>query len=166
MRDEITRRSFLQKAGTGATALALPAAFGSCRRTANGTTTPEDEAVQTSNPADAEIPFADVFEVGETTMRRTLAELTSRGSDAAELYFQLRRSNTILFQDGIVSRATSTVERGVGLRCVVGERTGYAYSEELTPETMLEAARTAASIADGPGTQAPQELRNESVPSR
>ena len=114
----------------------------------------------------AQIPFAEVFEVGEPTMRRTLAELTSGGSDAAELYFQLRRSNTILFQDGIVSRATSTVERGVGLRCVVGERTGYAYSEELEPETMLEAARTAASIASGPGSQAPRGLRNEAVPSR
>ena len=167
MQDEVTRRRFLQKTGAGAAALALPAALGSCRRAGAGLTTPEDEAVgEAVGVAVAQIPFAEVFEVGEPTMRRTLAELTSGGSDAAELYFQLRRSNTILFQDGIVSRATSTVERGVGLRCVVGERTGYAYSEELEPETMLEAARTAASIASGPGSQAPRELRNEAVPSR
>ncbi len=154
MTKEISRRRFIRQSGVAAAAISLPSVLGSCARGRPGTTTPEDQVVQTIT-----IPYAEVFEVDDGTIRRTLGELTSRGADSADLYFQRRRSSTVLFQDGIVSRATSSVERGVGLRCVVGERTGYAYSEELVPETMLEAARTAASIAEGPGVQAPQELR-------
>jgi TldD protein len=88
-----------------------------------------------------------LFDADETLVRRTLAELGARGADQAELFFQQVRSTSILYQDGIVSRADATTDIGVGLRCVVGDRTGYAYTEELTPEAMREAARSASAIA-------------------
>ena len=90
-----------------------------------------------------------LFDIDEAQLRRTLGELTARGADQAELFFQRLSGSSILYQDGIVSRAEASVDRGVGLRCVVGDQTGYAYTEELTSEAMRDAARAAASIADG-----------------
>lgn len=103
------------------------------------------------------------FEVDEAIVRRTLGELGSRGADQGELFFQSSSSTSITYQDGIVSRADASVDRGVGLRCVIGEQTGYAYTEELTPEAMRDAARAAASIASGGAVAAPQRIAHEPV---
>lgn len=99
-----------------------------------------------------------LFDVDEAQLRRTLGELTARGADQAELFFQRLSGSSILYQDGIISRAEASVDRGVGLRCVLGEQTGYAYTEELTSEAMRDAARAAASIADGPSAKPPERI--------
>ncbi len=123
--------------------------------------TPLDErfGVNDAKPGPAEEldPLAR-FEVDDAIVRRTLAELGARGADQAELFFQSSRSTSITYQDGIVSRADASVDRGVGLRCVVGEQTGYAYTEELTAESMRAAAQAAASIASGRGASPPRSI--------
>jgi len=110
-----------------------------------GQTVPPTTAV---TPAD---PFLEWFSIDEALIRRVLAELTSKGADQAELYFQHSRSASLTHEDGIVSKASSSVDLGVGLRCVVGDQTGYAFTEDLTLESMLQAARTASSIAQAGG---------------
>jgi TldD protein len=106
-------------------------------------------------------PEADVasfltwFEVDETLIARVLAEAMGLGADFADLYFQHGRFASLSMEDGIVSRASTSVDRGVGIRVVVGDQTGYAYSEDLRVAPMLEAARTAASIARGGRAHAP-----------
>lgn len=95
------------------------------------------------------------FSVDEPTISRVMAELTGRGADAADLYFQHSRDNSITMEDGIISRASSSVDQGVGLRVVVGDQTGYAFTEDLSVEAMIAAARTAASIAHGNKRVAP-----------
>jgi TldD protein len=85
-----------------------------------------------------------------------MAELTARGADHADLYFQHSRSNSLRMEDGIVSQANSSIDQGVGLRVVVGDQVGYAFTEDLTEEAMKQAARTAASIAKGGGTAVPE----------
>lgn len=104
------------------------------------------------------------FGVDGAMAAAALSELTARGADHAELYFQASRSTSILYQDGIVSRADASVDLGVGLRCVKDEQTGYAYTEELTADSMRSAARTAASIASGSRAGAPVELRHHALP--
>jgi len=160
MGEGMTRRRFLRDASAGTAILAAPAALGSCGTGRRGPpTTPEGETPEPSE-------LAEWFEVDGATVRRALGELTSRGADAADVYFQHSRSTSILYQDGIVSRATSRIDRGVGLRSVVGERTGYGYTEEILPESMMTAARTAASIAsEGTAGTPPQELRLAEGPS-
>lgn len=68
-----------------------------------------------------------------------MSELTQNGADGADLYFQHTRRNDLTLEDGIVSSADSAIERGVGLRVVVGEQTGYAFTEDLTLASMLAA---------------------------
>ncbi len=103
-------------------------------------------------------PF-DLFGVDEELLRRVLAEALARGGDLADLYFQHRRSTSISLEDGVVDQASSVVDRGVGVRVVVGDQTGYAFSEDLDEVALRQAARTAAAIAAGARRVPPQALR-------
>ncbi len=96
-------------------------------------------------------PFTEWFGVDAARMLRVLSEAMRRGADFADLYFQHSLFHSLALEDGIISRASSGVDQGVGIRAVVGDQTGYAFSEDLALQPMLEAARTAASIAAGGG---------------
>ena len=72
-----------------------------------------------------------------------------------------------VLEDGAVNRAFTSVGLGVGVRVVKGDQTGYGYTEELTPEGLKLAARTAAAIASGPGRPGPQQFHvSGELPSR
>ncbi|HEC05993.1 MAG TPA: TldD/PmbA family protein [Thiolapillus brandeum] len=101
-------------------------------------------------------PFLSWFNVDEAVMRKVMSELVARGADAADLYFEHNRGNSIAMEDGIISSARSWIEQGVGLRVVIGDQTGYAYTEDLSVDAMLKAARTAAAIAKGSKGVPPQ----------
>jgi TldD protein len=88
-------------------------------------------------------------------IRDTLAAGLSRGGDHADVFFQHRVGSDLGLEDGAVNRAYATVELGVGVRVVKGDQTGYGYTEDLSLPALLECARTAAAIADGPSRDAP-----------
>jgi TldD protein len=94
-------------------------------------------------------PFRDWFGIDESTIAKVMAELMSGGADFADVYFQHTRSNSIRMEDGLISSASTNIDQGVGLRVVVGDQVGYAFTEDLTLESMLGAAKTAAAIAAG-----------------
>lgn len=105
-----------------------------------------------------------LFGVDDSILTRILSEAMNRGADYADLYFEHGRSNSILLEDGIVSRASSAANRGVGIRVLVGDQTGYAYSEDLDLASMLDAARTASAIAAGGGGTVPQAFTHPDHP--
>ncbi len=142
----IKRRAFLGHMAAGSAIITMPAFLQGCgvqTATAIGRATPEN-------------PFMTWFGVDQATTARVMSELTASGADTADLYFQHSRTNSLTLEDGIVSAANSSIEQGVGLRVVVGEQTGYAFTEDLTMPSMLAAARTASAIASGSGEVAPQ----------
>jgi TldD protein len=107
------------------------------------------------------------FGVDERLIREALGEALLHGGDHADLFFQHRVANSYVLEDGAVSRALTQVELGVGVRVVRGDQTGYGFTEDLTPEGVKLAARTAAAIADGPARPAPPRFRTTpDVPSR
>ena len=67
--------------------------------------------------------------------------------EAADLYFQLSQEECWALEDGIVKEGSSSIEQGVGVRAMAGERTGFAYSDEILPQALTEAARAARAIA-------------------
>ena len=144
-----TRRAFVRGTASGIALLgaAGPGLLGGCHRSASTTMIPGDQSHLSE--------YLGFFSVDEPTITRVMAELTARGADAADLYFQHSRDNSITMEDGIISRASSSVDQGVGLRVVVGDQTGYAFTEDLSLAAMLGAARTAASIAHGTQRIAP-----------
>jgi TldD protein len=76
-----------------------------------------------------------------------LAAALERGGDYADLFFELKINHSITFEEHILKGATKAVNLGVGVRVLSGEKTGYAYSEDLNRNSVLKAAKTAAFIA-------------------
>jgi TldD protein len=95
------------------------------------------------------------FGVDEAMIARTLEAALARGGDHADVFFQHRVESDLGLEDGAVNRAYASVELGVGVRVVKGDQTGYGYTEDLTLPALLECARTAAAIADGPSRPGP-----------
>src|SRR5438477_2690309 len=79
-----------------------------------------------------------------------LADALSQGGDYADLYFEYLATSSISVDESIVKSAAQGVSLGVGVRVISGERTGYAYTGDLSPEKIRKAAKVAACIAAGP----------------
>src|SRR5215813_6933446 len=94
--------------------------------------------------------FALRFGITERDLERYLAEALSSGGGYADLYFEYLTTSSISIDESIVKSAAQGVSMGVGVRVISGERTGYAYSDDLSPEKIRKAARVAAYIAAGP----------------
>jgi TldD protein len=86
---------------------------------------------------------------------RLLAAALGSGGDYADLYFEYRSGADFVFEEGRVRTVGRGVTLGLGVRVLRGDATGYAYTEELSDERMLEAARTAAQIASSGGAPGP-----------
>lgn len=94
--------------------------------------------------------FAQRFGIAARDLERYLSEALSGGGDYADLYFEYLITTSISMDESIVKGATQGTTVGVGVRVIAGERTGYAYSDDLAPEKILKAARVASCIANGP----------------
>lgn len=94
--------------------------------------------------------FAAKFQITRRDLENYLSEALSRGGDYADLYFEYLSTSNLSIDESIVKSATQGVSLGVGVRVIAGERTGYAYSDDLSPEKIKHAAQVAAMIASGP----------------
>ena len=94
--------------------------------------------------------FAAKFGISRRDLENYLSEALSRGGDYADLYFEYLATSSLSIDESIVKSATQGVSLGVGVRVISGERTGYAYSGDLSPEKIKHAAQVAAMIAAGP----------------
>lgn len=94
--------------------------------------------------------FARKFNITERDLESYLSEALSSGGEYADLYFEYVATSSISIDEGIVKSATQGVTLGVGIRVIAGERTGYAFSDDLAPDKIRKAARVAACIASGP----------------
>src|ERR1700761_5755138 len=94
--------------------------------------------------------FFEKYGLTETNVERYLGAALSAGGDYADLYFEYLTSTSISLDESMVKSASQGISAGCGVRVVAGERTGYAYTDDLAPEKILHAAKTAALIASGP----------------
>jgi TldD protein len=101
--------------------------------------------------AQAEKPgyFEREFGISDSLCQKVLTEALAKGGDYADLFFEHTISNWLMLEDGKVNRAYSDVSLGAGIRTVKGDQVGYGFTQELTKESMLNAAATAATIAGG-----------------
>ena len=78
----------------------------------------------------------------ERHLNKALGSINSRDVDAADLYFQLSRHESWLVEDGILKEGSFSLEQGVGVRAVCGEKTGFAYSDcaERSKRRMMPAS--------------------------
>ena len=78
---------------------------------------------------------------------RALNALMKNGVDSADLYFQVSRHESWSLEDGIVKEGSYNLDQGVGVRAMAGEKTGFAYSDELALPALMQASTAAAAIA-------------------
>ncbi|HEX3470934.1 MAG TPA: metalloprotease TldD [Silvibacterium sp.] len=109
--------------------------------------------------------FFEKFGITERLLERCLGEALSAGGDYADLYFESIASTSIGVDESLVKSASQGVSAGCGVRVVSGERTGYAYTDDLSADRLLRAARTAALIASGPAKQPVQGFTETRTPS-
>jgi TldD protein len=83
----------------------------------------------------------------ESRLDVALSQVMSSSVDAADLYFQVSREESWALEDGIVKEGSASIEQGVGVRALAGEKTGFAYSDEIVLPALEEASRAARAIA-------------------
>jgi len=87
------------------------------------------------------------FGLDEGHLARALAEIRTHRVDDADLYFQYTRSEGWSLEEGIVKTGSFSIDQGVGVRAVSGEKTAFAYSDDISEASLLDAARTVRSIS-------------------
>jgi TldD protein len=94
-------------------------------------------------------------------IERVFARVMAPSIDAADLYFQHSRSESWVLEDGIVRDGSHSIEQGVGVRAIAGDKTGFAYSDDIVLPQLLEAAGAARAIAQaGQGASQPLAVRS------
>jgi TldD protein len=83
----------------------------------------------------------------DTRLDRVFGEVMRHSVDYADVYFQLAREESWALEDGIVKDGSASIEQGVGVRALAGEKTGFAYSDEIVLPALEEASRAARAIA-------------------
>src|SRR4029078_13216925 len=78
---------------------------------------------------------------------QVFGQVLAHSVDFADMYFQLAHQEAWSLEDGIVKDGSASIEQGVGVRALAGEKTGFAYSEEIVLPAREEASRAARAIA-------------------
>ncbi|MGI4814706.1 MAG: metalloprotease TldD [Janthinobacterium lividum] len=87
------------------------------------------------------------YGLDETQLSAVLASIFTHRVDYADLYFQMTRSEGWSLEEGIVKSGSFSIEQGVGVRAIAGERTAFAYSDELSADALMQAADATRAIA-------------------
>ncbi|MBM4120143.1 MAG: metalloprotease TldD [Nitrospira sp.] len=106
------------------------------------------------------------FGLTEQDVQHALGVVKVRDVDYADLYFESCLSESVSMEEGIVKRAVKSVSQGAGVRATAGEKTGFAYSDELTRRDLELAAGTARYIAQSPQGDRPVPVTHRARPTR
>ncbi len=87
------------------------------------------------------------FGLDESHLLRALSEIRAHRVDEADLYFQYTRSEGWSLEEGIVKTGSFSIDQGVGVRAVSGEKTAFAYSDDISEASLLDAAHTVRTIS-------------------
>jgi len=93
-----------------------------------------------------------------------LGQILTHDIDSADIYFQTSRYESWVLEDGIVKDGSYNIEQGVGVRAISGEKTGFAYSDEIILPALTQAAVTARAIARQGQQQQVQAWQRGGVP--
>ena len=92
--------------------------------------------------------FLTRFGMSENAFERILGTALERKADYADLYFEYHSAESLALEESMVNHTSKSVSHGVGVRVCAEDRTGYAYSDEVTIDRMKIAAEAARAIAD------------------
>ncbi|GJL62624.1 MAG: protease TldD [Nitrospirales bacterium] len=105
--------------------------------------------------ADVTAPGLHHFSLQERDVLQALSRVKARDVDYADIYFESNISESVSMEEGIVKRAVKHIGQGAGVRATAGEKTGFAYSDDLSRKDLEIAADTARYIANSPQGETP-----------
>ena len=104
-------------------------------------------------------------ELSEAKIERALHGMLTHSVDYGELYFEQSHQESWVLEDGIIKDGSFSIDSGVGVRAVAGEKTGFSYSDDIRLDALLEASNSARSIArSGSSGTLPVWQRQQSSP--
>ncbi len=89
--------------------------------------------------------------VTKSQINQTLEHLAVRNIDYGDVYFQACRYESLVLEDSIIKDGSFSIDRGVGVRAITGEKTGFAYSDQINADALMQSATAARGIADKNG---------------
>ena len=95
------------------------------------------------------IPFENHFQLSRADLKNILNIALSRGGDFSDIFLEYRTYSLINMEEDIIKETAESISLGLGIRVIAGEKTGYGYANDLSPEKIKKAALVAASIASG-----------------
>jgi len=108
--------------------------------------------------------FLEKFGLTERHLERGLGAALGKQIDYADLYFEYRISESLSLEEGMIKRASKNISQGVGVRALAGEKTGYAFSDEISVENLELAGSRAKGIAERAGAGNPPPVRVGGTP--
>lgn len=97
--------------------------------------------------AQAESLLLAPFSLSEADLSRTFGQILTHQVDYADLYFQYSRSEAWSLDEGIVKSGSFNIDQGVGVRALSGEKTAFAYSDDISSQALGDAAHAVRAIA-------------------
>lgn len=88
------------------------------------------------------------YDIDTSGLQQVLGQILTHKIDYADLYFQYSRSEGWMLEEGIVKSGSFNIEQGVGVRAVCGEKTGFAYSDDISMPALVSAAKATRAIAN------------------
>jgi TldD protein len=98
------------------------------------------------------------LDTDKETLSKVIAKALARGGDYADVYIENRISRQIIMEESKFRSGLYGISQGAGVRVIAGNQTGYAYTDEITPEKLMRAAEVASYVAQGGGAFNPVDL--------
>lgn len=105
------------------------------------------------------------FHVTQKELQHVLNVAMEKGADYADIYFEHEVSSQLKLTDNDVNAASNTIDFGAGVRVIMGDQTGYSYTEDISLDTLIKAAKTANLIAQSPTLSKCQDLTPLKTPN-
>ncbi len=103
------------------------------------------------------------YDIDTARLQQVFGQILTHDIDYADLYFQYSRSEGWMLEEGIVKSGSFNIEQGVGVRAVSGEKTGFAYSDDISMPALESAAQATRAIASQGGTNSIQVAKRNSL---
>ena len=104
--------------------------------------------------------------INEAEVFNLLSSMADNGSDYSDLYFQHSIAESWVLDEGIVKDGSYNITHGVGARCVLGDQTGFSYSDDLNLKAIKGAVDFAKGISNDKSNKAPEILKSARYPSK
>ena len=103
------------------------------------------------------------YDIEISGLQQVFGQMLTHEIDYADLYFQYNRSEGWMLEEGIVKSGSFNIEQGVGVRAICGEKTGFAYSDDISMPALVSAANATRAIADRGGQYSVPSIRRTEI---